>query len=86
MAEVTIIVGKKPLSHYQGYMFVKSLEKPNKVTILARTPNIDKACKLADWITRIFGFTIDQTEIIPSEQNPRIPVTIKITLTISKRT
>ena len=80
-SEVTIIVGKKPLSHYQGYMFIKSaMEKPDKVIVLSRHPNLDKAIVLADWITKIFGFKVDQTEIIPSEQNPRVPVTVKIIL------
>lgn len=82
MAEVIVIVGKKNLANYMGYLFIKSAnqELKDKVIILARHPNIDKATVLADWVSKTFGFNITQTDIIPSNPNPRTPVTVKITL------
>jgi len=86
MAEVTVIVGKKDLANYMGYLFIKSAngELKDKVTILARANNTNKAVKLADWIARTFNFKLPDW-ITPSDPQNKTPATIKITLTISKR-
>jgi len=81
--ENTIIVGKKELIEYQKYAFyLIKIKNPSEITIKSRYPNIDKAGALADSL-RIFGFSWrpkEDTILEPSEQNPRTPIEITITL------
>ena len=79
-----IIVGKKPLSHYQGYAYIliEHCENTDNLIIKGYGRNISKAMVLADWITREFKvYTIKQLK--PSRSHNGY-IGIEIEMVISK--
>ncbi len=77
-----IIVSKKPLSNYQGYVIIQINKKITKFVIRGFGKHISKAMVLYDWIRR--HFPQYQKKLIDEDRSERGYIGIKIVLEAKK--
>jgi len=78
-----IIVGRKPLANYQGYIIVQINNGAKNLTLRGFGRNISKAMILSAWIRRYFPQF--QVTNIEEDQSETGYIGIKITLEASKK-
>ena len=77
-----IIVGKKPLANYQGYIIVQVNNGAKNLTLRGFGRNISKAMILSDWIKK--RFPRFQTRSIEEDRSKRGYIGIRINLEASE--
>jgi len=77
-----IIIGKKPLSNYQGYIIMKVNNGAKSLTLRAFGKHISKAMILSDWIKK--RFPKFQTRSIEEDRSKSGYIGIRINLEASE--
>ena len=79
---VEVIVGKKSLANYQGYIILQVRKGVKSLTLRAFGKHISKAMILSDWIKK--RFPMFQTRSIEEDRSKRGYVGIRINLEASE--
>ena len=81
MSELVIVVARKPVANYFGCAMGSLSSQPvEAIRLEAYYPWINKACAVADWIIRNFGFRVNGISLEPSRSEPRTPCKVLISL------